>query len=276
MTAPIYGLILTGGKSRRMGQDKSQLQMRDGTSQLDYLWSLIEPLVDSCWVSVAKDANAHASYPCIHDLTENQGPLGGIVAALTTNPHTAFLVVACDLPLLNSSTLLSLINQRDETRNITCYLNAHDKRPEPLCAIYEPSALPILLHELSQHKYCARKLVEASNYLGINLMESYALNNANTPQDLTETQTFLSSPPMKKTIHIHYFAQLKTAAEKTEETYETFSATPAGLYDELKMKYGFKFKTAELKVAINDEFCSWDTMLSHNDKIVFMPPVTGG
>ncbi len=276
MTTPLHGLILTGGKSRRMGQDKSQLEIHDGLSQLDYLCSLVEPLVDSCWVSVAHDAQYHASYPSINDLTPDQGPLGGISSALTQHPQAAFLVIACDLPLLNKDTLTSLIEQRDESCDVTCYLNAHDKRPEPLCAIYEPSALPILLNQLSQNNYCARKVVEASNYLGLNLNESYALNNANTPQDLTETQTFLSSPPMKKTVHIHYFAQLKTAAEKTEETYETFSTTPAGLYDELKMKYGFKFKTSQLKVAINDAFSPWDTHLSDHDKIVFMPPVTGG
>ena len=280
-----------------MGQDKSQLQIRKQISQLDYLWELVNPLVEQCFVSVAHQTQPAHSYPFIQDKESNQGPLGGIISALTAHPNAAFLVVACDLPLLNETTLKNLISQRNistvtntntntsaannqsdinTTAEITCYLNAHDHRPEPLCAIYEPSALKNLVTSLDNQLYCARKVVENSNYLSLNLTESYALNNANTPQDLAETQAFLTQAPMEKTLHIHYFAQLKSLANKTEESVLSYSATPAGIYDELKMKYKFKFKASQLKVAINDEFCDWDTALKDQDKIVFMPPVTGG
>lgn len=278
MNAPLYGLILTGGKSSRMGQNKSQLEMRPGISQLDYLWQLLQTLVDQSYVSVAHGAQKHACYDSLVDQEHDQGPLGGICTALSTHSHCAFLVVACDLPLLTKETLESLIVERDQNEavDVTCYLNPHDNRPEPLCAIYEPSALPILQKQLDQDKYCARKMVESSTFLGLNLEHSYALNNANTPYDLSEAQLFLQQAPMEKNIDIHYFAQLKAQAGKAQESHQTYAATAAGLYDELKMKHHFSFKLNQLKVAINDAFCPWDTALNSNDKVVFMPPVTGG
>jgi molybdopterin converting factor small subunit len=78
-----------------------------------------------------------------------------------------------------------------------------------------------------------------------------------------------------KTIHIEYFAVLRESAGINAEALETVAATPEQLYQELLGRYPFPDQ-ATLKVAVNDEFGSWDTQLVDGDRLVFIPPVAGG
>ncbi len=77
-------------------------------------------------------------------------------------------------------------------------------------------------------------------------------------------------------IHIHYFAILREQARRAEEQRETGAATPAALYAELQSAHGLTLPAALLRVAVNDEFCSWDAPLQSGDRVVFIPPVAGG
>ena len=81
---------------------------------------------------------------------------------------------------------------------------------------------------------------------------------------------------MTKTIHILYFAILREQRGLTEESVETQADTPLQLYHELRERHGFTLGPRELKVAINDEFQGWETALSDQARIAFLPPVAGG
>jgi molybdopterin converting factor subunit 1 len=78
-----------------------------------------------------------------------------------------------------------------------------------------------------------------------------------------------------KTIHIEYFAILRENAGTQSESLETAAGTPGELYQELLSRYSFP-DAGTLKVAINDEFASWDMPLNDGDRLVFIPPVAGG
>ena len=56
----------------------------------------------------------------------------------------------------------------------------------------------------------------------------------------------------------------------------TLAQTAQQLYVELREKYNFSLPLDFIKVAINEEFRSWDTELKPNDRVVFIPPVAGG
>jgi molybdopterin converting factor small subunit len=78
-----------------------------------------------------------------------------------------------------------------------------------------------------------------------------------------------------KRISIEYFAVLRDLAGKDRETLETTLDSPAELFAELQARYGFP-ALASIKVAINDEFAGWHSLLHDGDSIVFIPPVAGG
>lgn len=77
-------------------------------------------------------------------------------------------------------------------------------------------------------------------------------------------------------LKIQYYALMREQAGRSEETVETAAGTPADLYGELKLRYGFTLAGEQLKVAVNGEFSDWSRRLAAGDAVVFIPPVAGG
>src|ERR1700761_2548072 len=140
--APLYGLLLSGGASQRMRQDKAALAYR-GEPQLLRAWRLLESVTERAFVSVRdnqREDSLRAGLPQIVDSYDAIGPAAGILSAQDRHPEAAWLVLACDLPLLDSKTLQRLIDARDPHADATVFNSSHDGLPEPLCAIWEPSS----------------------------------------------------------------------------------------------------------------------------------------
>ncbi|WP_160830149.1 MoaD/ThiS family protein [Saccharibacter sp. 17.LH.SD] len=77
-------------------------------------------------------------------------------------------------------------------------------------------------------------------------------------------------------IYLEYFAQLRDLAARSHEERETTVTTPAALYEDIKKEYCFPFHRKQLRVAVNDAFVPWDYPLKAGERVVFIPPVTGG
>jgi molybdopterin converting factor subunit 1 len=80
----------------------------------------------------------------------------------------------------------------------------------------------------------------------------------------------------RKTVHLSYFSFLRESRGASEESLKTEASTAGDLYAELQNRYGFCLSRDSLKVAVNDTFSSWKTELKTGDRIVFIPPVSGG
>ncbi len=180
---PLYGVVLSGGLSRRMGRDKALLE-KEGISQLTRTMDLLEEFCQQRFVSVStlETHGARSKYPQIPDQYGNQGPADGIASAQQKNPNVAWLVVACDLPLLDRATVQHLVDQRSVVHEVTAFVSAKDTQPEPLCAIYEPASGPKIRHWLTGGTRSVRKIVMALNHQLIKLPSADALSNANTPE----------------------------------------------------------------------------------------------
>ena len=77
-------------------------------------------------------------------------------------------------------------------------------------------------------------------------------------------------------ITVHYFAKLRDLTNKEKESIKiAIESTPKDIYKTIEKKYGLS-NTPNLKIAINDTFASWESELQDKDKLVFIPPVTGG
>jgi len=281
VSAPLYGLVLAGGRSRRMGRDKAALEF-DGRTQLERAFALLEPLTTRCFVSVRADQledPLRAKFPQIVDLPNGlEGPLGGIRAAQLAHPEAAWLVVACDLPLLDAATLQHLIASRDPARLATVYRSTHDGLPEPLCAIWEPAAAGALAAHVAAHGNCPRKFLTQSDTLQLDQPRPDSLENVNTPAELAAARAATQSADAveARELRVQYFALLREQAGKREESVHTRAATPRELYAELAAKYGFTLTPEHLKVAVNTEFSDWSRPLAAGDSVVFIPPVAGG
>lgn len=145
LAAVLKGLILAGGVSARFGRDKAAEVVHD-QPQLRYLFDLLSSCVKEVHVSIAPNQLTdplRSAYPVIVDSEAGRGPAGGLLAAHTADPHSAWLVVACDMPRVNADVLATLVGGRHSSRSATCFIGA-EGAPEPLCAIYEPATLAAL------------------------------------------------------------------------------------------------------------------------------------
>ena len=79
-----------------------------------------------------------------------------------------------------------------------------------------------------------------------------------------------------KVVHIRYFALLREERGVANESVRTRSQTARQLFDELSRAHNFSLGQERLNVAVNEEFASWDTKLTNEDIVVFIPPVAGG
>lgn len=138
----LYGLVLSGGKSTRMGKDKGLLHYH-GVPQREYLYDLLCKVCEKTYISLREEQQAElpSSIQTIIDLNDYQGPYNGLLSAHKKHPDVAWLVLACDLPLMDLEALKELVSQRDTTKLATTFASKENSLPEPLCAIWEPQAL---------------------------------------------------------------------------------------------------------------------------------------
>ena len=180
----VKALILAGGKSSRMGTDKGQLKYRTDQTELQRMVALTQGLGLETYLSLAADAVAPPVdvTSVIRDRFLGMGPLGAISSAFLTEPDTAWLVLACDLPLLDAGTVADLLAAREVRRVATAIRIAEQPFPEPLAALYEPRAYPRLLEFLSLGYACPRKMLINSDVAHHVLADGTPLTNANTPE----------------------------------------------------------------------------------------------
>lgn len=183
---PLYGLVLAGGRSRRMGRDKALLEF-DGMTQLERAMSAIGEVTERQFVSARReqtDEQERSRYEQIVDRYEDMGPVAGILSALEKWPAADWLVVACDLPNLDAETLRYLVNHRDPEAMFTAFRSSHDGLPEPLCAIYPAASAPTLRAFVDEGIVCPRKMLIKSDTALLEQPDPRALDNVNTPDDL--------------------------------------------------------------------------------------------
>ena len=184
-TKNLYGLVLAGGQSTRMGRDKAKLSYH-GKSQTSYLCGLLNKFVDKTYISCRseqRDSLYVGRYEIIPDRFLGFGPIGGILSAFQKHPQTAWLVTACDMPFIDKKAVEYLIEKRNPHRFATCFYNPKRKWPEPLFAIYEPKAVLQLVPHLFTGMLCPRKILAASCIEQLHPLSLDVLNNVNTPDE---------------------------------------------------------------------------------------------
>jgi molybdopterin-guanine dinucleotide biosynthesis protein A len=188
----VNGLVLAGGKSERMGFDKGSLNWH-GKEQRYYVADMLKPFCEDVYISCRQDQHQEidGSYQRLTDTFTGLGPFGGILSALRERPDSAWLVVACDLPLLNERTLQYLMDNRDSSSIATAYQSTFDGFPEPLITIWEPKSYPVLLSFLAQGYSCPRKVLINTDITLLKAPDADALTNVNTPDELEKIKRVL-------------------------------------------------------------------------------------
>lgn len=203
--APLFGLVLAGGESRRMGRDKGALVF-GGEACARRAWRLLNRLCVRAYVSVRAEqagAEAYAGLPLILDEIRGNGPAAGLMAAWRAQPTVAWLVLAADLPLVDAGLLGELIRRRDAARLATVFRQA-DGKLQPLCAIWEPAAAALLEQGVAAGDASLRRLLEGRPIAGVIPSAPERLAGANTPEELRRLEALAAGlrPPLDAAVRL--------------------------------------------------------------------------
>ncbi|MBT8312373.1 MAG: NTP transferase domain-containing protein [Eudoraea sp.] len=194
-TPPLYGLILAGGKSTRMGQDKHLLDYH-GEPQAEYLYGMLQGLCEKTFMSIRADQKSYQNkgYEEIVDQNIFRGPFNGLLSAHARYPEAAWLVLACDLPLIDKQSIDRLIRDREPQKDATAMATRKTGLPEPLVAIWEPTGLETAKTYLkTAESSCPRKFLLRHACKLVFPEQDLVLLNANNPEEFQEALSIIRS-----------------------------------------------------------------------------------
>jgi len=192
-TANVTVAILAGGKSSRMGTDKSFV-LFEGRPMVEVVREQVTGLGNELILITNKPEDyAELGLPMFSDVYPDHGSLGGIFTAVYYASHPYTLVVACDMPWLNRPLLAHMISLR-QTADVV--VPRWEKYPEPLHAVYSKACLAPIERNLKAQRL---KIAGFFDQVRVNFVERETIArfdphgrsfaNVNTPEDLQEAQT---------------------------------------------------------------------------------------
>lgn len=144
----VFGMVLCGGQSVRMGRDKAFIQYHT-KEQYAHVADIMRMFCKDVFIScnTQQEAKILEHYQTILDNATfaNAGPMTGVLSAFNQLPHSSLLVVGCDYPYFTEADMKALVDARDNSFDVVCYHNPESGFDEPLLAIYEKQCAPLLL-----------------------------------------------------------------------------------------------------------------------------------
>ncbi len=167
MISDCTALILAGGNSRRMGQDKANLLLGEHTL-LQSAVATLQPLFAEVIVSVRQPRD-EIDLPQVCDDPLHIGPLAGLVAGLERANTPWIFALACDMPFITSAVIEYLAQQRADCQAVVPMVSGY---PQPLAAFYAASCLPVARDCLNgSGKHSLRELLERLQVCYVNEAE---------------------------------------------------------------------------------------------------------
>lgn len=183
----ITGIILSGGKSSRMGTDKGFLKLK-GKTFMEHSIEALKPFVSETIIISNNRAYDVFNLKRIDDEIEDAGPLAGVYTGLKHSKTDYNLVLSCDIPLINAEIIKLLIDAIDGTSEVIQI--EHNHKSSPLIALYKKNCANKFYELLNEGErrlrfavnQCKVKQIKLNSEIGV-----YTVN-INTPEDYNKLQ----------------------------------------------------------------------------------------
>lgn len=184
------GIILAGGKSRRMGEDKPFV-LFSGRPLIETMIDKISPLFNDL-IIVTNKPHLYQRYGVRTevDIVKDQGPLGGIYTGLISSKDRYNFIFACDMPFLNQALIEYMVGET-KSGGYDVVMPEYEGRLQPLCAIYSKRCIKPIEDELSKDNL---RIIDFLKYVKVRMIKEKEISrlitgqpsftNINTPQDL--------------------------------------------------------------------------------------------
>lgn len=190
---PVTGMILSGGKSKRMGRPKAFLPYQ-GTTLVEHVLNNMRDLFSEILI-VANEPESYENLgvDVVKDILPYRGPLGGILSGLLVSANEHAFVIACDMPLVDKRLIREMTARRHGNDVVVL---SHSNGIEPLLGVYSKNCIKPLEESLFAGS------LSVQDFLGGLKAETFVLAhdggdlppyfNINTPQDYS--QVLVGSP----------------------------------------------------------------------------------
>ena len=184
--------VMAGGKSSRMGQNKSFVEI-NGKPMIEHVLETVSSFsTDQILITNTPERYKSLDLPMYSDIYPDHGPLAGIYTAVYHAPTPYTLIVATDMPWLNPNLLHYQIQLRHQADVI---IPRWQKFPEPLHAVYSKAVLPAIQQNLDAKKLKITRFFDEVivRFLEKEEIERFDKNgrsfsNINTPEELANAQ----------------------------------------------------------------------------------------
>ena len=195
MITDVTGVLLAGGKSRRMGEDKRFILVGQRTL-FERSCAVLCGLFEQVCVVIAQDTpKLQAEVPVVRDLIPDCGSLGGLYTGLRLAKTQHIFLAACDMPFLNPDVIRHMVQLKDSADIV---ISQWATRLQPTHAVYGRDCLPVIeeminhhnrkIHSMIDHPALRVRLIAEREIRHID-HEGRSLFNINTPSDLEQARS---------------------------------------------------------------------------------------
>ena len=200
----LFGLVVCGGESSRMGMDKSQLVYYQ-KSQNYHLYEMLKPFCIRVFISCNKKQSTaiDSYYEKIIDFEEyqNLGPIAALLSAFLKFPDKDFIVLGCDYPFLKISDIQKLIDEKDNNHKANSFYNNLAKTKEPLLAYYSSECYPKLLEYYENKNYSLKQFLNEIDSKDIHPESKESIMSIDTPEAYHEALLLIREMSGNKLTH---------------------------------------------------------------------------
>ncbi len=187
LQTPLWGCVLIGGMSSRMGRPKHLIKDAEGRSWLERTVEILSQCTENIVLSGSGEVSESLSHLLrLPDIPECGGPLTGILSAMRWQPAYSWLLVACDMPHVNDAALQWLLEQRRPGTWATIPTRGEGQKMEPLLAHYDFRCAPLCEALLRTGSFRIGKLGKETKVATPTIPKKIqtAWWNINTPEEL--------------------------------------------------------------------------------------------
>jgi molybdopterin-guanine dinucleotide biosynthesis protein A len=152
----ISGIILSGGKSSRMGSDKGLIRY-NGQLLIELSLQRIKSYCNEVLISANNDEYKILGYPVIHDKIKNIGPIGGISSSIRKAKNEKVIITACDIPEMDSEIIHSLVNLGSQADIVFLALPSGKIQSLPL--VLSKKSFGIIESQIQRKQYALHELI---------------------------------------------------------------------------------------------------------------------
>lgn len=173
-------IILCGGGSTRMGEDKAVMQVQE-QPMLSSIVNQLLPNFEHVMVSGCSEKYAFSQCRIVEDLEPGRGPLMGLLSTLKASGHELNFITTCDVPDIHLPFVRRMIREIGDHDAVVPIIG--NSRKQPLFAVYKKSIVPTLEQLLADGRQAVHALLDKLNVMYIEISDDW-YHNLNTRDDV--------------------------------------------------------------------------------------------